>query len=165
LHAHLELIFTLAASFIGALAFGYAALRLGWSPIVGYLLAGVLVGPYTPGLVANKEIADQLAGADEPARDRLMGHLRVGVQWDTEVTLAGDGHTVTQVYCSALPIAYTSIPSPEWEPFARLVLDAAYEATFAVPVSWFIKPDGTVFLKHEGTQTREWFEQQARALF
>jgi len=78
------------------------------------------------------EIADQLAGADEPARDRLMGHLRVGVQWDTEVTLAGDGHTVTQAYCSALPIAYTSIPRPEWEPFARLVLDAAYEATFAV---------------------------------
>jgi hypothetical protein len=39
---------------------------------------------------------------------------------------------VTQAYCSALPIAYTSIPRPEWEPFARLVLDAAYEATFAV---------------------------------
>ena len=40
-----------------------------------------------------------------------------------------------------------------------------YEATFAVPVSWFIKPDGTVYLKHEGTQTREWFEQQVtRAL-
>jgi CPA2 family monovalent cation:H+ antiporter-2 len=61
LHANLELIFTLAASFIGALAFGYAAFRLGWSPIVGYLLAGVLAGPYTPGLVANKEMADQLA--------------------------------------------------------------------------------------------------------
>lgn len=61
MHANLELIFTLAASFIGALAFGYGALRLGWSPIVGYLLAGVLAGPYTPGLVANKEMADQLA--------------------------------------------------------------------------------------------------------
>ena len=49
--------------------------------------------------------------ADEATRDRLMGHLRVGVQWDTEVTLADAGHTVTQVYCSALPVAYTSIPA------------------------------------------------------
>jgi peroxiredoxin len=40
-----------------------------------------------------------------------------------------------------------------------------FEATFAVPVSWFIKPDGTVYLKWEGTQTHEWFEQQAKALF
>jgi hypothetical protein len=79
-----------------------------------------------------RAISEQLEGADEPTRDRLMGQLRVGVQWDTEATLAGDGHAVTQVYCSALPIAYTSIPPAEWEPFARLVLDAAYEATFAV---------------------------------
>ena len=40
-----------------------------------------------------------------------------------------------------------------------------FEATFAVPVSWFIRPDGTVYLKHEGIQTRQWFEQQALALF
>jgi hypothetical protein len=79
-----------------------------------------------------RHIAGQLDGADEPTRDRLMGHLRVGVQWDTEVTLGDTGHTVTQVYCSALPVAYTSIPRDEWAPFARLVLDAAYEATFAV---------------------------------
>lgn len=79
-----------------------------------------------------RDIASQLDGADESTRDRLMGHLRVGVQWDTEVTLGNAGHTVTQVYCSALPVAYTSIPANEWAPFARLVLDAAYEATFAV---------------------------------
>jgi CPA2 family monovalent cation:H+ antiporter-2 len=58
---NLALILTLAAGFIGALAFGYVTHRLGWSPIVGYLLAGVLVGPYTPGFVADKHLADQLA--------------------------------------------------------------------------------------------------------
>jgi thiol-disulfide isomerase/thioredoxin len=41
----------------------------------------------------------------------------------------------------------------------------SFEASFAVPVSWFIRKDGSVYLKHEGTQTREWFEQQVKALF
>ena len=58
---NLALIVTLAAGFIGALSFGYVTHRLGWSPIVGYLLAGVLVGPHTPGFVADKHLADQLA--------------------------------------------------------------------------------------------------------
>jgi len=44
-------------------------------------------------------------------------------------------------------------------------LQEAYEATFAVPVSWFIRADGTVALKHAGTQTPEWFEAQVKALF
>jgi peroxiredoxin len=44
-------------------------------------------------------------------------------------------------------------------------LQETYEATFAVPVSWFIRPDGTVALKHEGTATPEWFEAQVKALF
>jgi len=58
---NLDLITTLAAGLIGALALGYLAHRLGWSPIVGYLLAGVLIGPHTPGFVANRHMAEQLA--------------------------------------------------------------------------------------------------------
>jgi len=58
--------------------------------------------------------------------------LQIGVQWDTQVTLKGGEHLVTQVYCSALPVAYSGLPSSLWEPFARLVLEATYEATFAV---------------------------------
>ena len=57
----LNLLITLAAGFIGATALGYCTQRLGWSPIVGYLLAGILVGPHTPGFVADKQMADQLA--------------------------------------------------------------------------------------------------------
>ena len=35
----------------------------------------------------------------------------------------------TQAFCSALPIAYSRIPAAHWQPFASLVLEAAYEAT------------------------------------
>ena len=57
----LDLIVTLAAGLIVALLLGYGARRLGWAPMVGYLLAGVLVGPHTPGFIADKHMADQLA--------------------------------------------------------------------------------------------------------
>jgi hypothetical protein len=66
--------------------------------------------------------------------DELAGLLRVGVQAGTEVTWQDAGHTVTQVFCSALPIAYVGGRTGSWEPLARLVLDAAYEATLAAAV-------------------------------
>jgi CPA2 family monovalent cation:H+ antiporter-2 len=57
----LDLILTLTGSLAAALVCGYVTLRLGLSPIVGYLLAGLVVGPYTPGFVANKHLAGELA--------------------------------------------------------------------------------------------------------
>ncbi|MGK3993950.1 cation:proton antiporter [Sorangium sp. So ce1024] len=57
----LDLIFTLTGGLTAALALGFITQRLRLSPIVGYLLAGILVGPFTPGFVAHKSIADQLA--------------------------------------------------------------------------------------------------------
>jgi CPA2 family monovalent cation:H+ antiporter-2 len=56
-----DLILTLAGALTAALAFGYVTQRLGLSPIVGYLLAGVVVGPYTPGFVATAGFAEQLS--------------------------------------------------------------------------------------------------------
>jgi CPA2 family monovalent cation:H+ antiporter-2 len=61
MHDHLDLILTLTGGLAAALALGYVTHRLGLSPIVGYLLAGVVVGPNTPGFVANRELAEQLA--------------------------------------------------------------------------------------------------------
>src|SRR4051812_47245362 len=58
---HLDLILTLTGGLSAALVFGFLTHRAGLSPIVGYLLAGVAVGPNTPGFVANKELAGQLA--------------------------------------------------------------------------------------------------------
>src|SRR6266404_753653 len=57
----LPLLITVALCLTTALALGYVTQRLGLSPIVGYLLAGVAVGPNTPGFVANRHLAEQLA--------------------------------------------------------------------------------------------------------
>src|SRR5688572_19284595 len=58
---NVELILTLTGGLTAALILGYLTHRLGLSPIVGYLLAGVVVGPNTPGFVADKHLAEQLA--------------------------------------------------------------------------------------------------------
>ena len=55
------LIATIAAGLVLAFGFGLAAHRLRISPLVGYLLAGILVGPFTPGFVADQALANQLA--------------------------------------------------------------------------------------------------------
>ncbi|HEY2894226.1 MAG TPA: cation:proton antiporter, partial [Pirellulales bacterium] len=57
----IDLILTLTAGLAVALVFGYITQRIGLSPIVGYLLAGVAVGPHTPGFVADQHLAEQLA--------------------------------------------------------------------------------------------------------
>ncbi|MCW5890497.1 MAG: cation:proton antiporter [bacterium] len=57
----LDLILTLTGGFTAALALGILTQRLGLSPIVGYLVAGILVGPFTPGFVADNSIATQAA--------------------------------------------------------------------------------------------------------
>ena len=76
-------------------------------------------------------IRSRLAAADAAERDRLRGLLRIGLHWDVEVTDAekAPGPCVTQAYCSAMPVAYGDPPASDWEPIARLVLEAAYEAT------------------------------------
>ena len=56
-----DLVATLALSLGAAFLGGLVARRLGLPSIVGYLLAGVVVGPFTPGLVADPDIAQELA--------------------------------------------------------------------------------------------------------
>ena len=55
------LISTVVFAFVLAFAFGVVAQRLRLPPLVGYLLAGIALGPFTPGLVADQGIANQLA--------------------------------------------------------------------------------------------------------
>jgi CPA2 family monovalent cation:H+ antiporter-2 len=56
-----SLILTLVGGFVLAFLFGMLANRLKLSPLVGYLVAGVVVGPFTAGFVADIELAPQLA--------------------------------------------------------------------------------------------------------
>ena len=77
------LILTLAGGLGAALVFGYLTHRTGLSPIVGYLIAGIVIGPNTPGFVANPELAEQLA---EIGVILLM--FGVGLQFHAEELLA-----------------------------------------------------------------------------
>ncbi|MCJ2068956.1 hypothetical protein MKK75_09100 [Methylobacterium sp. J-030] len=97
-----------------------------WRKQNGYALATAA------GLAA---IGALLTEADDAARDALRGLLRIGVHWDVEVTDGqAPGPLVTQAFCSALPVAYSDVPAAAWVPFARLVLEAAYEATLLTGV-------------------------------
>ena len=101
-------------------ALGNEAGRL-WEMHNGYAL------PTKNGLA---EISGRLRAASESELDELRQLLRIGVQWGAQVTLEDSVHTVSQAYCSALPVAYAGLsPASLWNEFARLVLEAAYEAT------------------------------------
>lgn len=97
-----------------------------WRMQNGYALAS------EPGLAA---ISEQIRDLDAEAYEALKGLLKIGIQKDTQVTLSNGQHKVTQVYCSALPVAYSAIAAEKWEAFARLILDATYEATFLAAIA------------------------------
>lgn len=52
-------------------------------------------------------ISDHLRKASESDLDKLRQMLRIGIQWNTQVTLNDATHLVSQAYCSALPVAYS----------------------------------------------------------
>ena len=76
-----------------------------------------------------EQIESRLQAAGEQKLDAIRAALKVGVQRDTQVTLDSCSHLVTQCYCSALPVAYSPHPKPDWKDFAVLILEASYEAT------------------------------------
>jgi len=108
---------------VGA-AMGNSAGQL-WKMENGYALAA------RDGLL---EISKRLRAAGERETDQLRQKLRIGIHWDTQVTLNGPQQLVTQAYCSALPVAYSPHASGLWAEFACLVLDAAYEATICTAI-------------------------------
>jgi hypothetical protein len=81
-------------------------------------------------------VNDHLNSLKSEQLDTLRGKLCVGLHQDVEVTEAESDRPplVSQVFCSALPVAYTRVPSNVWGPFASLILEAAYEATMHAAV-------------------------------
>lgn len=80
------------------------------------------------------KISHRLQAASESELDSLRQLLRIGIQWNTQVGHNDSKHTVSQAYCSALPVAYSHHPSHLWAAFARLILEAAYEATICTAI-------------------------------
>lgn len=96
-----------------------------WKMVNGYAL------PSAEGL---EEINRKLESMDETALDTVRQALQIGLHWDTQVTLGDASHTVSQAYCSAMPVAYTPHTKELWAPLAKLVLEAAYEATICAAI-------------------------------
>ena len=88
-----SLIHTIAAALGLALALGFLATRLRLPALVGYLLAGVAIGPFTPGFVADAAMASQLA--------------EIGVM----LLMFGVGLGLSGVAGCLLSMAYTISPS------------------------------------------------------
>ncbi|MFO1003222.1 MAG: hypothetical protein U0936_23050 [Planctomycetaceae bacterium] len=87
-----------------------------------------------PSQAGLAEVSQRLLSSNEQQLDELRSLLRIGVQWDTQVTLSNCQHFVTQAYCSAMPVSYTGHSSSAWKPFAKFVLEAAYEATLCAGI-------------------------------
>ena len=119
---HLPLILTLTGGLAAALLLGYCTQRLGLSPLVGYLLAGIVVGPNTPGFVADRHIAEQLA---EIGVILLM--FGVGLQFHLKELLA---------------VRRVALPGAIGQSLAATLLGLLVTQTVAIGWSW---PAGIVF--------------------
>lgn len=80
------------------------------------------------------KITNKITSLDPIEFDKLKQLLRIGLQWNTEVTLSRSRHTVSQAYCSALPVAYSENSSKLWSVFANLILEASYEAVICAGI-------------------------------
>jgi monovalent cation:H+ antiporter-2, CPA2 family len=135
-----ELILTLTGGLVGALVLGYVTHRLKLSPIVGYLLAGLVIGPHTPGFVANHALAEQLA---EVGVILLM--FGVGLQFHVEELLAVrrvavPGAIVQSAVATALGIAVGAASG--WPLAAGVVFGVALSVASTVVLVRMLSDNG-----------------------
>ena len=80
---------------------------------------------------ALHQIDTHLTDCNENDLDQYRRLLKIGVHWDIQVTtsLENQQPIVTQVFCSALPVAYNKANPSSWSRIAKLILEASYEAT------------------------------------
>jgi monovalent cation:H+ antiporter-2, CPA2 family len=124
------LIGTLTVGLSAALVLGFVAQRLGCSPIVGYLLAGIAVGPYTPGIVADTPLARQLADVGV-----ILLMFGVGLQFRLKDLFAVSSTVVPGVavlFVSVTALAVFALMCCGWSVEAGLVLGLAVSATSTV---------------------------------
>jgi CPA2 family monovalent cation:H+ antiporter-2 len=108
-HQEVPLIATVAVSFVCAAVLGYLADRLRLPPLVGYLMAGILMGPITPGFVADSGLASQLA---EMGVILLM--FGVGLHFSARDLLAVRGVAVPGAIIQILFATLLGIGLAEW---------------------------------------------------
>ena len=130
MHHDTTLIALVAMGFVLACAFGYLATRVRLPPIVGYLVAGIAVGPFTPGFVGDAGIAGQLA---EIGVILLM--FGVGLHFSLDTLLAVRGIAVPGAVAQiavATAIGTAMAMSWGWSLGAGLVLGLALSVASTV---------------------------------
>lgn len=92
-------------------------------------------GYVLPSRDSLEKISKRLRASSQTELDALRKLLRIGIQWNTQVTRDNCTHLVSQAYCSALPRGYAEYQGADlWENFAALVLEATYEATLCAAI-------------------------------
>jgi monovalent cation:H+ antiporter-2, CPA2 family len=113
------LVSTLAIGLVLAFSLGVLANRFKLPPLIGYLVAGIIIGPFTPGFVANQDIANQLA---EVGVILLM--FGVGLHFSLEELLSVRAIAVPGAVAQALvatPLAMALAWWLGWSPAAGLI--------------------------------------------
>jgi monovalent cation:H+ antiporter-2, CPA2 family len=127
-----SIISTIVIGLVLALAFGVVAHRLRLPPLIGYLLAGIAIGPFTPGYVADARIANELA---EIGVILLM--FGVGLHFSLEDLLSVRGIAVSgaaaQVFL-AIPLALALGWWQGWTPAAGVIFGIALSVASTVVV-------------------------------
>jgi K+:H+ antiporter len=129
---HTPLVPTLVLGLVLAFALGLAAQRFKISPLVGYLLAGIAIGPFTPGFIADQALANDLA---EIGIVLLM--FGVGLQFSLEELLsvraiAVPGAAAQIVVATALGLGLALLLG--WTPAAGIVFGIALSVASTVVV-------------------------------
>ena len=127
---NIDLVTTIAVSFGLAMVLGLVAARLRMPPMIGYLLAGVLIGPFTPGFVADISLARQLADIGVMLLMFGVGlHFSLGDLWAVR-RIAIPGALAQMSAATALGVA-TAL-SWDWRPGPALVLGLALSVASTV---------------------------------
>jgi len=132
MHPETALLVTIAGAFGAAFLFGFAASKLKMPPLVGYLLAGIALGPHSPAFVGNVELAGQLA---EIGVILLM--FGVGLHFSPGDLMrvrriAVPGATVQML--TAIGLGYWLASSWGWAPAASLVFGLSLSVASTVVV-------------------------------
>jgi CPA2 family monovalent cation:H+ antiporter-2 len=136
------LLTTMAAAFAAAWVLGVLAQKLRLSPIVGYLLAGVVIGPYTPGFVGDASLASQLA---EIGVVLLM--FGVGLHFHLEDLLEVKGIAIPGALLQSLVATLLGLATGVafgWTPTAGVVLGMALSVASTVVLLRGLEAHGLV---------------------
>ena len=106
-----------------------------------------------PSLNFMRTANSKISAMNEAEQSLLRSKIKIGLHWDVEVTSSNYNPRpfVSQAFCAAMPISYSQGTYKDWGELAKIVLDAAYEATlYAAVINSLRGNSSVVFLTSLG---------------